>query len=185
LKEVDYHRGYEELDPLRTATQLLNGSKRVAIASRFPNHAKTMEYQKALEAQGISTRIVGNQTGVQDFCFLKHAKELVGLSESTFAFWAGYLGISKNDNNNNNSTTITQQQVRLYTVESPQRKRHFIKQLGTNLVHWTHPVLKDRFHYETYESSRNENIATTKTTTTATTTKASEQAEEDDEEELA
>jgi hypothetical protein len=150
---VDYHRGYEELDPYQTATQLLlmkgSQNKRVAITSRFPNDAKTMEYKEALESQGIATRIISNQSGVQDFCFLKHASELVGLSESTFAFWAGYLG--------NATTTTTQQRsvVRLYTVESPQRQRSFLKQLGTNLVHWTHPALKDRFHYEIYSSSRN------------------------------
>jgi hypothetical protein len=129
-----------------------------------------MEYQKALEAQDISTRIISNQSGVEDFCFLKHATQLVGLSESTFAFWAGYLG--------NNATT--QRSVTLYTVESPQRKRHFRKKLGTNLVHWTHPALKDRFHYETYDSSRNDAIAAA--AAAVTTTKASEEAEEGDEE---
>lgn len=47
----------------------------------------------ALQAKGIQIRLIDNQTGVQDFCFMTKAqKELVGKEFSTFMRWSSLLG---------------------------------------------------------------------------------------------
>jgi hypothetical protein len=62
-----------------------------AIVSRFPQeHAK--EYVHALTERGLKVRFIQNQTGIQDFCFLRHAqKEMVGIAISTYFKWAALL----------------------------------------------------------------------------------------------
>mmetsp|Transcript_8242 Transcript_8242/g.11764 ORF Transcript_8242/g.11764 Transcript_8242/m.11764 type:complete len:177 (+) Transcript_8242:61-591(+) len=101
--------GFEELSPHHTATLLLSkvkaGSK-IAITSRFANSPQHMDpYVQALESQGFVVRVIQNQSGVQDFCFLmKTQNMLIGTAMSTYVSLAGALGDAP--------------QVRLYSVDS-------------------------------------------------------------------
>lgn len=128
--------GFEELSPNKTATELfadLNSSDKIAIITRFGGD-KVAPYVSALEQRGLQVRVIENQTGTQDFCFLMTAqKEIVGTSMSTFAQWAAYLGDMK--------------RATLYHVQSP----HSRPQPATPLT-WTHPKLKDRVFTEVYKS---------------------------------
>lgn len=79
-----------ELDPDRTAQELLGhlepGSP-VVILSRFPKSVQP--YVQALKKQGLYvSRIVSDQTDVEDFCFLMHATKVAGMTRSTFFNWA-------------------------------------------------------------------------------------------------
>jgi hypothetical protein len=144
LKKVAYGRGYEELSPNKAAKELLKGSAKVAITTRFANHSNALAYVDALQSHGIQARITTNgHTPVEDFCFLKRADQLVGQSQSTFLQWAGLLGNAS--------------RVRMYAVESPQtslqRKGGQVSFLPFN---WTHPILKDRIRYEMYDSEEME-----------------------------
>jgi hypothetical protein len=126
--------GFEELSPEKTANELFGklpvGSK-VAITTRF-NNENTQKYVKALEQRGLRVRVVSEQTSVQDFCFLKHAKkELVGMLSSTFFLWAAFLG----DGN-----------VRAFSVTTPLHPKSKIE------FEWSVPELKDRFSHEVYQS---------------------------------
>jgi hypothetical protein len=88
-------KGFEELNPNQTALELFGHLKRgdgVAMTSRVNNQA-AQAYVQAFQARGLSVRMVTNQTGVQDFCFLAKAqKELAGMARSTFLVWAAILG---------------------------------------------------------------------------------------------
>jgi hypothetical protein len=144
LKKVAYGRGYEELSPKKTAKELLKGSAKVAITTRFANHSYALAYVDALQSQGIQARITtDSHKAVEDFCFLKRADRLVGQSQSTFLQWAGFLGNAS--------------RVRLYTVESPQNS---LQKKGGQVsflpFNWTHPMLKDRINYHRYDSEEME-----------------------------
>jgi DNA-directed RNA polymerase subunit L len=88
--------GFDELSPDQVVPFLSNelevgGS--IAIVSRFPDHNFTLSYQKALMDAGYRTRIIKEQTGIQDFCFMLQSQhELVGLLTSTYVWWAAELG---------------------------------------------------------------------------------------------
>ena len=128
--------GYEELSPEKTATELfahLNSSDKLAITTRFGGD-KVAPYVSALEQRGLKVRVIENQTGTQDFCFLMTAqKEVVGTYLSTFVNWAAYLGAMKRAN--------------LYRVMSPQTRSH-----SDTTFNWTNPKLKDRVFTEMYKS---------------------------------
>lgn len=86
--------GFQELGPKQTAQELfghLAPGDKVAIVSRFPQeHAQ--KYVHALTERGLKVRFIQNQTGIQDFCFLRHTqKEMVGISISTYFKWAALL----------------------------------------------------------------------------------------------
>lgn len=143
---MDYNRGHEELSPNMTAHLLLKGSSKVAITTRFANHSLSLAYVDALRSQGVETRMVINNSdnhsrnhssGIQDFCFLKHANRLVGQGLSTFSFWAGYLG--------NSNETI------MYAVKGEAATAPHLQWFSYN---WTNPKLRNRFQYEIYDSDR-------------------------------
>jgi hypothetical protein len=127
------------LDPWRVAKQLMGHLKpgqKVAITTRFVNEPAVKVYQRAMEKRGFQVRVVGNQTGVQDFCFLLRAKqELLGVAKSTYARWAAYLGDAE--------------RVQLYALDNVGSKA-FIQQ--TMRFPWTNPELKRRIQFPVFES---------------------------------
>ncbi len=136
--------GYDELDPNRTAQELfghLGVGDKLAITSRFATDPSVQPYVDALTQRGIRVRVITDQSGVEDFCFMLHAKkELVGMAESKFALWAGYLG---------NAT-----KVRLYSIDSPgRRKSPFFSHRVFIHYNWTHPSLKEKVYFELYQES--------------------------------
>lgn len=101
--------GFSELSPNKTAKELFQhlipGSS-VAITSRFTD-SRSNPYLEAFHARGIHARIIQGQSLEQDFCFLLSAQqEFVGISMSSFATWAAYLGNASS--------------VRLYTLNKQQ-----------------------------------------------------------------
>jgi len=129
-------KGYEELSPNKTASELfahLQSNDKVAITTRFGGDA-VAPYVSALEGRGLQVRVITNQTGTQDFCFLMTAqKELVGTLLSTFVDWAAYLGNMKRAN--------------LYRVVSPNTRA-----ISYPTLNWTHSKLKDRVYTESFKS---------------------------------
>lgn len=106
---------------------------KVVITTRFYDDPILQEHVNALQSRGIQVRIVGgglNNTkerqGIEDFCFLLHAKkELIGSTRSTFALWAAVLGQAEN--------------IMLYTIKSPAltfRFGPFIKMSFTGNYTW-------------------------------------------------
>jgi hypothetical protein len=90
----DYEsKGMKELSPNRTSNDLLqhlNVGDKVAIISRYPD--KMSNFAALLQKRGLHVRTIVNQTGVQDFCFLKSAtKEVIGGRKSTFFLIAAFL----------------------------------------------------------------------------------------------
>lgn len=84
--EEQKSRGFEELDPVRVAKKLmghLQPGQKVAITTRFADEPLIQEYIHELERRKLRVRLVVNQTGVQDFCFLLRAQqELMGVAKS-------------------------------------------------------------------------------------------------------
>jgi hypothetical protein len=90
----DYEvKGMKELPPTRTSENLLhhlNVGDKVAIISRYPD--QLADFTESLQNRGLHVRTIANQTGVQDFCFLKSAtKEVIGGRKSTFFLAAAFL----------------------------------------------------------------------------------------------
>lgn len=137
--EEQQSRGFEELDPERVATQLmshLQPGQKIAITTRFANEPLVEEYQRVMRQRGFKVRIVTNQTGVQDFCFLlRTQQELLGVAKSTYARWAAYLGDAK--------------RVQLYALDSLE-SQEFIKQ--TMMFPWSHPELTNRLRFRIFPS---------------------------------
>ena len=133
-------KGFEELSPNKTAFELfahLNSSDKVAITTRFGGDY-VEPYVSSLRGRGLQVRVIENQTGTQDFCFLMSAqKELVGTLMSTFADWAAYLSDTK--------------RVNLYRVMSPGTRS-----ISFSSFNWTHPNLKDRLYSDIYKSEEQE-----------------------------
>jgi hypothetical protein len=138
-------KGFHELSPYRIAHELfadLSPGDKIAITTRFidknPESYKTIsEIARHLELRGFRVRVVGNQTGVEDFCFLQKAqKELVGTGLSSFVRWAAYLGQASN--------------IRLY----------FLNENGNSSISptkWNHPQrspdVRIKYEYFTLDSS--------------------------------
>lgn len=134
-------RGFEELDPERVASELmghLSQGQKVAITTRFANEPIVEKYRVSMQQRGFQVRVVSNQTGVQDFCFLMHAhQELLGVAKSTFARWAAYLGEA--------------QRVQLYALDGA-GSLEFIQQ--TMRFPWSHPELKRRIRFPIFTSKQ-------------------------------
>ena len=129
-------RGFEELSPNKTAWELfghLHRNDKIAITSRFGGD-DVAPHVSALEERGLQVRVIENQTGTQDFCFLWSAKkELVGTRVSTFVDWAAFLGQAKRAN--------------LYRVVSPDTHATTFP-----IFNWTHPKLQNRVYSDLYKS---------------------------------
>jgi hypothetical protein len=148
---------------------------KIAMTTRWHNPL-SQAYVDALMARGLNVRIVTNQTGVQDFCFLQSAqKELVGVAKSTYVRWAAYLGNAtrarlyavvhdKNKNNNksskssnkssnnnkssNSSTTATTNET--FLSSTTDIMDHMTRRQWN--YSWTHPELQSRLRLELYET---------------------------------
>ena len=135
-----HEMGFDEMSPTKVVKELfanLTAGSKVAITTRVTN-ARAQSYVEAFSAHGMTARLVTNQTGVQDFCFLlKAQRELVGHARSTFVGWAAFLGTAPS---------------RLYHVDNfGIRTRHpNFKERFT--YHWTHPDLRQRIRFELYQS---------------------------------
>ena len=177
LKKATKELGFTELSPYQTATELFinataSSSNRLAITTRFDNDW-TQEYVHEIQKYhpSLQIRVISDQSAVEDFCFLKSAKrELVGHDLSSFFQWAAYLGIGSNDDSNgnddgdNNTKNNSIQKIRSYAMKKMKEntiggKDDVTPQKNGNdqhgLVHdhdpkWKHPILRERFHYETY-----------------------------------
>lgn len=133
--------GFQELDPNRTANELfrhLTPGAAIAITSRYSSDPSIQPYMDALTNRGFQVRVIQGQTGVQDFCFLLHAQtELIGVAESTFTLWAGYLGSAS--------------KVRLYSIDSATRRMsYFFSHRVYVHYNWTNPELQLKVHFELY-----------------------------------
>jgi hypothetical protein len=94
LKGYYYEELFRELDPTRTAQELLGHLKpghKVAIVSRS-SEQEIRSYIEAIQKRGLVVRYVSDMNGIQTFCFLLTAsKEIVGTVQSTFFRWAAIL----------------------------------------------------------------------------------------------
>jgi hypothetical protein len=73
---------------------LVEGDK-VGITTRIHDNASE-KYATAYREKGINARIVSNQTGIEDYCFLTRAqRETIGGVISTFGRWAMILSPAK------------------------------------------------------------------------------------------
>ncbi len=134
--------GFDELDPNRTAHELfghLQPGDKVAITTRYGSDPSIQPYVDALTNRSLHVRVIQDQTGVQDFCFLLRAKkELVGVAESTYTLWAGYLGNAS--------------KVRLYSIDSAsRRKSSFFSHRVHVHYNWTNPTLQQKVYFELYQ----------------------------------
>ena len=79
--------GFRDLNVNQAANELLghlNNGEKVAMISRF-RQKDLKNYKGVLQERGLTVRFISNQTGPEDFCFLKSAqKEVVGDFYSTF-----------------------------------------------------------------------------------------------------
>jgi hypothetical protein len=136
--------GFKELGPKQTANDLLGHLRpgdKVAVVSRFSNKA-AQSYVTALVDRGLQVRLVQGQTSEQDFCFLLRAqKELVGVSISTFFYWAACLS--------NASRIIS------YSLDIPAHWRR----RGRVFFHYnyTHPELSGRWLFRLFKPTDSEN----------------------------
>lgn len=95
--KIGTQKGFAEVGPRQAACELLGHLKsgdKVALVTRYASaHTKKVQpYVTAMEERGLQVRVITNQTGAQDFCFLRSAqKELVGIALSTYFVWAGIL----------------------------------------------------------------------------------------------
>jgi len=84
---------YKELPPDRVANELLshlNVGDKVVLLSRFTKTLKP--FVKLIQKRGLIVRTITGQSGIQDFCFLMSTtKELIGMFQSTYVFWAALL----------------------------------------------------------------------------------------------
>jgi hypothetical protein len=113
----------------------LNEGDKVAIISRY-GQGDAQQYVDALQARGLRVRFVSDgvdgPSGLQDFCFLMHAKkEAIGMAISTFFMWASLLGNCP--------------KVVAYSVDNPQR-RVFVGD-GHHTYNFTNPTLAGRFSF--------------------------------------
>jgi hypothetical protein len=136
-----YEMGFQELSPNQTAQEVFKGLPRgspVRITTRIYNQ-KARDYALALNETGMNASLVTDQTGVQDFCFLKNTqKELVGSARSTYVLWAALLGnVSR---------------VRLYHVDNWGLRQHHPNYWERFTYNWTNLELKRRIHFELYNS---------------------------------
>ncbi|KAG7347928.1 hypothetical protein IV203_016633 [Nitzschia inconspicua] len=124
---------FEEATPHQTAQVLFSHLKpghKVAITSRFADDPVVFEYVHALEKQNFQVRVIdggsnSERQDFEDFCFLLHARKIVGNFRSTFVFWAALLGKAE--------------RILLYTIKSPGLKVRFgpfIKTFFTGNFKW-------------------------------------------------
>lgn len=163
-----FEKGYAELSPSKVANELFEtnplqdacSSYHVYITTRFFNRI-SRQYVEALQKQQTddsssttnitndcdskptrTASMVKDQTGVQDFCFMKRAQtELVGSARSTFVLWAALLSTSM-------------QRARLYHVDNRGLRERYPNFWRLYAYNFTHPELQDKIVFQLYESEK-------------------------------
>ena len=115
--------GGAELIPERAAEMLaasLPPGTKVAVVAGRASLERVLAYKAAFEGKSFVARTVTGQTGIQDFCFLSHARAgLWGTRQSSYATWASLIG-----NQLRNAT--------LYGANYPARERNTTVRVATN-----------------------------------------------------
>ena len=144
-----WEKGFRELSPNNVASMLFakslashNAPPRIAIVSRFTSTVQP--YVDQLKTQyNASVRVISNQTGLQDFCFLKETQhQLIGTYTSTYAIWGGILGKAP--------------LVRLYEIETllPGDLPRTLDIYSQPLFSLTRTLANRSFLYETFYQSQ-------------------------------
>jgi hypothetical protein len=143
--ETAERRGFKELGPRQTANDLLGHLRqgdKVAVVSRFAND-EVDKYLSAMRDRGLQVRLVKGQTSRQDFCFLRSAqKEMVGISISTYFFWAARLS---------NATRVVTYSLDAKTQWSRQGRAFFYQE------NYTHPALTGRYVFRLFVPDESDN----------------------------
>lgn len=136
-----YEMGFQELSPQKVTQELfghLESGDQVKITTRILNRF-ARAYVESFAERGVNASLVTDQTGVQDFCFLKRTtKELAGSARSTFVLWASLLG---------NATTTT-----LYHSDNYGLRRRHPNFWGRFTYSWTNAELKNRVKFQLFQS---------------------------------
>jgi hypothetical protein len=132
-------KGFRELTANQTALSLLgylSPKDRVAITTRIHDLRVA-----ALQRRGLEVRVISNQSGVEDFCFLKKARKgLAGNIVSTFSKWAALFGNAE--------------RADLYMLKDEEGLRKSMKNelnaSGTDILfyNYSNPILEKRIHYQ-------------------------------------
>ena len=143
LKGATTSLGFTELGPTKVANEMLGHlppKSKVAITTRFDNTV-TQRYVKAMEANGLDVRVISGQSGVQDFCFLKHTqKELVGMKKSSYFKWAAYLMPP--------TSSVETTKIRTYSLRADSRHS------DNEEYEWKyHPELQNRFTHRVFDTA--------------------------------
>lgn len=143
--------GFQEMSPGKVSHELFRDKKageKIAIVTRI-NDGVVTEIVRLLKERELLVRVIEGQTGVEDWCFLKHAqKELVGGAVSTYVKWAAFLG---------NATS-----TRLYFLDSPAfRQRVDMDFMFQEATHLIRSDLRSRIRYEVYRSEDIEDLINT------------------------
>jgi hypothetical protein len=130
------------MSPFKITNELFRdkvSGEKIAIVTRIKDSVVS-EIVQLLTGRGLQVRVITGQSGVQDWCFMKHAqKELVGSGISTFFKWAAFLG---------NATS-----TRLYMLDSPRfRQRRSMGNTLTEAAHLINSDVGSRIRYEVYRS---------------------------------
>jgi hypothetical protein len=113
----------------------------VAITTRIHDH-RVAAYVAALQRRGLEVRVISNQSGVEDFCFLKKARKgLAGNIVSTFTKWAALFGDSE--------------RADLYMLEDGGLRKAMKNEQNVSakdvlFYNFSNPILKERLHYLEY-----------------------------------
>jgi hypothetical protein len=111
------------------------------VVSRFSNNEVT-QYLSAMRERGLQVRLIEGQSGRQDFCFLRSAqKELVGVSISTYFYWAARLS---------NATRIITYSLNVSSVLSRQGRASYHH-------NYTHPKLVGRWVFRLFTPDESDN----------------------------
>ncbi len=133
MPELGKELGFEEILPEKSVA-LFDGATKVAITTRFDNDI-ARGYIEAFAREGVVARLVTGQSGTQDFCFLKHAKNLVAGARSSFAKWAALLG---------NATKVT-----FYKMNTTETRNRFGEEFLLIHHHFQRSELRNRIRFVT------------------------------------
>ena len=113
----------------------------MAITTRIHDNA-TERCAIAFREKGINARIVSNQTGIEDYCFLTRSeKETIGGVVSTFSRWAMILSPAK-------STTFYVSDKMIYGQKTKRWDVDPGYSMEVYSYNFTHPRMQSRVRFE-------------------------------------
>ncbi len=147
VPKIAKKRGYEEVSPNKTVTEILWNHQRgdkIAVLSRFASFGQP--YVDRMLSEGLDARLVETSNGEQSFCFLMSGQnEIIGAMKSTFMRWASYLGNAS--------------KARIYTLRSPHIKANAALMPLQPSSNFTNPALSGKtFLWESYNSDDQDQI---------------------------